>query len=232
MARLILIPSPFTGPSGWRATAERLPDAAAADYGGVQSPDWYEGVARRVAVQATNRATSRAGDAPWIAVLHSGAGGFAPALARQSPDLAGLIFADAILPHPGVSVIDNAPPELAHRLRERTEAGRLRPWNEWFDADPSARLIPDPAARAAFVADLPRTPFAFLEAPAPEASEWEALPRAYLQLSRAYDDTAARAEALGWPVRRERLHHLAMITHPDRVAARLLELAAAIAPDA
>lgn len=228
MARLILIPSPFTGPSGWRAVAGRLSGALAADYGGVRGPDWYGGMAARVADQVGGRMAG----APWIAVLHSGAGGFAPALARQSPTLAGLIFADAILPHPGVSVIDNAPPELARRLRERTEAGRLRPWTEWFDADPSERLIPDPAARAAFVADLPRTPFAFLEAPAPEASEWEALPKAYLQFSRAYDDTAARAEALGWPVRRERLNHLAMITHPDRVAARLLELAAALAPDA
>jgi len=222
MARLRLAPSPFTGPSGWQATAERLPGALAVDYGGVQAPDWYEGVARRVAAQA--------GEGPWIAVLHSGAGGFAPALAQASAGLAGLIFADAILPHPGLSVLDNAPSDFALRLRERTDEGRLRPWNEWFDEDPILRLIPDPVARGAFTRGLPRTPFAFLEACAPVTSEWEALPKAYLQLSRQYDDTAARAEAMGWPVRRERLNHLAMISHPDVVAARLLELSLALVP--
>lgn len=216
MSRLALIASPFTGASGWAPVAGLLPDALAVDYGDVRGPDWYEGVARRVAAQADGR--------PWIAVLHSGAGGFAPSLAQASRDLAGFIFADAVLPHAGKSVIGNAPPEFAQRLRERTTDGLLAPWNEWFDEDPTLRMIPDPELRAAFVRDLPQTPFAFLEATAPPGAEWEALPCAYLQLSRAYDAASARAEASGWPVHRERRHHLAMLSSPDAVAAMLQRL--------
>jgi hypothetical protein len=215
MTRLVLVHSPFVGPSAWRATAARLPDALAVDYGGVAGPDWYGGVAERVAAQA--------GEAPWVAVLHSGAGGFAPSLAAASASLAGFIFVDAFLPQPGKSVIASAPPEFAERLRAVTTDGRLAPWNRWFDVDPTERMIPDPAARAAFVADLPRTPFAFLEAVAPEDDAWTRLPSAYIQLSRTYAGAAARAAARGWTVRRERSHHLAMASDPAWVADLILE---------
>jgi hypothetical protein len=214
MSRLVLVHSPFVGASAWRGTVERLADAVVAD-AAVRGPDWYGGVAARV--------TAQAGEAPWVAVLHSSAGGFAPSLAAAAPSLAGFIFLDAILPHPGKSAIENAPPAFAERLREVTTDGALAPWNRWFDADPTERMIPDAAARAAFVADLPRTPFAFLEAVAPEHTAWAALPAAYVQLSRAYDGAAARAEAWGWTVRRERSHHLAMASDPAWVARLLTE---------
>lgn len=222
MTRLVLVPSPFVGAVGWRATADALPDAIAVDYGGVSGPDWYEGVARRVAGQADGR--------PWIAVLHSGAGGFAPALATASTDLAGFIFVDAVLPYPGRSNIETAPDDLAQRLRALVTDGRLAPWNQWFGPDPLPRLIPDPEARAAFERDLPRTPFAFLEAVAPEGAAWERLPAGYLQLSKMYEATAERAERRGWIVRRARLHHLAMASHPTQVADLLSEIQAALAP--
>lgn len=217
MTRLVLVHSPFVGPVSWQATAAVLPDAVVVDYGGVRGPDWYGRVGREVAVQA--------GAAPWTAVLHSGAGGFAPALAAASASLAGFVFIDAILPHPGRSVLDTAPAELAAHLRRVTTDGRLAPWNRWFDVDPTPRMIPDADARAAFVADLPRTPFAFLEAVAPDHAGWEALPAAYLQLSRTYHQTADRAAARGWTVRRERLHHLAMASDPRRIAELLNEAA-------
>lgn len=214
--RLVLVVSPFTGAGAWSPVAAALPDAVAADHGGVKGPDWYEGVAHRLALQADGR--------PWIGVLHSGAGGFAPSLARASRDLAGLVFADAILPHPGRSVLENAPAAFAQRLRDRTTDGRLAPWNEWFDQDPTLRMVLDPRARTAFVRDLPRTPFAFLEAVAPEAAGWERLPCGYLQLSRSYEATRARAEAMGWPAASARLHHLAMLSEPQQVAALLTAL--------
>jgi hypothetical protein len=217
MTRLILVPSPFVGAVSWQAAADALPDALAVDYGGVSGPDWYEAVARRIGVQADGR--------PWIAVLHSGAGGFAPALASAAADLAGFIFVDAVLPYPGRSNIETAPQPLADRLRALATDGRLAPWNRWFDADPLPRLIPDPEMRAAFERDLPRVPFAFLEAVSPAGSEWERLPSAYLQLSKTYDATADKAEQRGWPVRRARLHHLAMASHPAVVADLLLETA-------
>ncbi len=45
-----------------------------------------------------------------------------------------------------------------------------------------------------------------------------------------YDGAARRiAAAFGWMVRRERLHHLAMLTHPDRLTGILAEVADALA---
>jgi hypothetical protein len=162
--------------------ADVLPDAVVADYGGVSAPDWYEGVARRVAAQCDGR--------PWIAVLHSGAGGFAPTLAAAAKDLAGIIFVDAVLPYPGKSYLENAPADLAAQLRRLTRDGYLAPWNAWFEIDPTPRLIPDSAARDLFVKDLPRVPFAFLEEVSRADSDWERLPAAYVQLSKIYEDTA------------------------------------------
>jgi hypothetical protein len=215
MTRFVLVHSPFVGPVAWRATAALLPDAVVADYGGVRGPDWYGRVGGTVAAQA--------GDAPWTAVLHSGAGGFAPALAAAAPRLAGFIFIDAILPHPGRSVLETAPADLAAHLRRITTDGLLAPWNAWFGEDPTERMIPDADRRAAFGRELPRTPFAFLEAVAPDQTQWEAIPAAYIQLSRTYDGAADRAAARGWTVRRERLHHLAMASDPGRIADLLLE---------
>ena len=100
----------------------------------------------------------------------------------------------------------------------------LAPWNSWFDADPTERMIPDPAARAAFIAAQPRVPFAFLEAPCVGSSAWALLPSAYLQLSRVYAEDADAAEARGWPVCRLHIHHLAMASDPAAVASWLAEL--------
>lgn len=213
MARLALVPSPFTGAAAWRPVAERLPDAVAVDYGGVSGPDWYDGVAARVAAAM--------GQGAWVAVLHSGAGGFAPALAEAGA--AGLIFVDAVRPHPGRSLreVDAA---FVEYLAARADDGLLPPWNRWFEKDLLAEALPDAAQRAAFVAELPRTPLAFLDAVPPLSEAWEALPAAYLQLSHRYGAQADWAEGRGWPVRRAAMHHLAMASHPAEVAALLNDL--------
>jgi hypothetical protein len=222
MARLVFVPSPFVGAQSCRATAEACSGAVVADYRPLEGPDWYERVAARVAAQA--------GEGPWIAVLHSGAGGLAPALADAAPGLAGFVFVDAVMPYAGKTCLENAPDWLAEAMgRLNGPDGRLAPWHRWFPEDPLPRLIPDAAGRAAFEADLPRTPFAFLEALSQPATAWAAIPAAYLQLSRGYAATADAAEARGWLVRRARLHHLAMATHSQQVAALIGELAAALA---
>jgi hypothetical protein len=214
MMRLALIPSPFVGASSWQPTAECLPDAIAVDYGGLSPPDWYDGIARRIA--------ARVDDRPWVAVLHSGAGGFAPAIASAAHNLSGFIFVDAVLPHPGKSILENAPIRFAEVLKRATVNGILKPWNEWFESDPAVLLISDADTRTNFVRDLPRVPFAFLEAKTPVESDWERLPSAYLQLSQVYEKTAAEAERRGWFVQREDMHHLAMASDPTRVA-KILE---------
>lgn len=215
MPRLALVPSPFTGAEAWRPLSEHLPAAMAVDYGGVRAPDWYDGVAARVA--------EAIGPGPWIAVLHSGAGAFAPSLAGAGA--AGLIFVDAVRPHPGRS-LRQVDPDIVTRLEARASDGRLEPWNRWFEQDPLPRLLPDEAMRAAFVADLPRPSVAFLDAVAPDIDAWERLPAAYVQLSRRYAAQAEWAVARGWPVRRAELHHLAPASHPDAVADLLGEVAA------
>lgn len=218
MARLALVPSPFTGAAAWRPTAERLPGATAVDYGGVRAADGYDGVARRVA--------EAMGEGSWIAVLHSGAGAFAPSLAEGGAG--GLIFVDAVRPHPGRS-LRQVDPDIAAHLEAGASDGRLAPWNLWFDQDPLPRFLPDPAARAVFVADLPRPPMAFLDAVAPASDAWERLPAAYLQLSRRYAAQADWAEARGLPVARADLHHLAMASHPAEVALLIGSLACKVA---
>jgi hypothetical protein len=219
MPRLVLVASPFVGAQSWRAAAAELADAVVADYRPLEGPHWYETVAARVAAQA--------GEGPWIAALHSGAGGFAPALADAAPALAGFVFVDAVLPYPGRTCLENAPAWLANTMRRLNGPdGRLAPWNRWFPQDPLPRLIPDAAARAAFEADLPATPFAFLEALSKPSSAWARLPAAYLQLSQGYADTADAAAARGWPVRRARLHHLAAVSHPAETADLIGGLAA------
>jgi pimeloyl-ACP methyl ester carboxylesterase len=197
--------------TGWASTA--------VDYGGVSGPDWYGGAATRIA--------KTLGDAnPLVLVVHSGAGGFVPSLAAALADrVAGFLFVDAVMPYPGKRWFDTASPVLAKRVREIAEDGLLPPWDTWFGPGAIEALIPDPARRAAFSADLPRVPLAYLEAVASPGEAWPARPCGYLQLSEACATEADQAEALGWSVRRERLNHLAMLTHPDRVAAILAEMA-------
>lgn len=220
--RFALVPSPFTGAAAWAPTAARLAEAVAVDYGGVSGPEWYDGSAARIAARMD-------GGGPWIAVLHSGAGAFAPSLVEAASQLAGFIFADAVRPHPGrsLSEVDGA---FVEYLAARAVDGRLPPWNRWFEKDLLAQAMPDAADREAFVADLPRTPAAFLEATAPETSAWEAVPAAYLRLSPRYEMQTAWAESRGWPVVRADLNHLATATHPAEVAAHLTALAQRLAP--
>ena len=226
--RLALIHSPLVGPSMWRLVAASLAaqgvSAEAVDYGGVSAPDWYEGAASRIA-----RAIS--GDGPLMLGLHSGAGALAPCLATRLGDrLAGLIFVDALMPHPGRSWFETAPPSLARRLRRLARDGILPPWDEWFGAEGLVKLVPDAAVRAAFCADLPRLPIAYLEAPAPAGDDLRTVPAAYLQLSDGYAAEAEAAEMRGWAVRREPSHHLAMLTEPARLVQMLAEMTRKLGP--
>jgi hypothetical protein len=220
--RLALIHSPLVGPSARRPTAGALQDrglnALAVDYGGVSGPDWYGGATSRIA-------EALSGDDPLVLVAHSGAGGFIPGLVdAMGSRVAGFVLVDAVMPYPGRRWLDTAPPALVERVSELAEDGVLPPWDVWFGRKPIARLLSDPALSAEFSADLPRVPFAYLQAIAPDADAWRSRPAGYVQLSDGYAAEAAEAEALGWPVRREALHHLAMLTHPARVAAVLSEM--------
>jgi hypothetical protein len=221
--RLALVHSPLVGPSAWRLTERAINHAGgsaiAVNYGGVAGPDWYAGATRRIALALS-------GDQPTVLVVHSGAGAFIPSLVDELGDgLAGYILVDAVMPYPGRSWLDTAPSALATRLRQLEKNGLLPPWDTWFGEGATATILPDATLRASFTADLPRLPWGYFEAIAPDVWSWSGEPAAYLQLSEACAADADQAAALGWNVKREPLNHLAMLSHPDRLAAILSSMA-------
>lgn len=211
--RQALIPSPFLGVASWSFVAALLEGAYVVDYGGVAEPDWFDGAARRIAAKVD--------DQPWIAVLHSSAGAFAPSLAATSANLRGLIFVDAVLPHPGKSAAETAPAAQIDALRKITSDGLLARWDQWFSTGVVEAWIPDQQARTAFLADIPQVPFAFLEARVPIDTRWEHLPARYVRLSDGFERQAIRAEESGWEVARLDSSHLGMVSSAHKLAAVL-----------
>ena len=230
MARLILLHSPFVGPASWGGVAAGLEARGHA----VTTPPWprlepiQEGFYRTLARDMAARIEAgdvEGGGGPPILVTHSGGGALIPALeAALTTPPAAVILVDAILPHPGKSWMDNAPPQLAVQLRNGVDMGLLPSWDQWWPPGALARLVPDPAALMALTSELEGLPLDFLEEAAPAMTLQS--PAAYLQLSGAYDDEGQYAVRQGWPVVRLPLHHLAMLTHAEAVAGAIHGLAA------
>lgn len=84
-----------------------------------------------------------------------------------------------------------------------------------------AELISDPQARQQFAAGCPRLPLAWFEEVHPSVPQWPDAPAAYLQLSEAYENEAATARELGWPVTERISRHLAPLTDSAMVAEAL-----------
>jgi len=167
-----------------------------------------------------------AGRSPAVLVAHSGAGPLLPGLAaRLQTPVAGLVFVDALFPHPGRSWFDTAPPDLRAHLRAGAEGGLLPAWSGWWPPGALERLIPDAELRAGLLAELEPLPVDYFEEPAPEA-DLAGAPCAYLQLSGAYEEDASRAVRQGWPVVRLPLSHLAIVTQPRAVASAIEALVA------
>jgi hypothetical protein len=229
--RFVLLHSPLLGPLTWQAAAGELARRGHV----VDAPAWppLSGIAERFyGALADNVAATLAASADkLVLVAHSGAGALLPAVAdRLGGRVAGAIFADAILPHPGRSWFDTAPAEMRERLRAGALMGELPSWDEWWPPGALERLVPDPDLREALVAELEPLPLAYFEEEAPSAPL--PAPAAYLQLSGAYDDESQVAARSGWPLVRLPLHHLAMLTNPEPVAAALESLAARLAEPA
>lgn len=229
MARFVLLHSPLLGPLSWRGVAERLRALGHE----AEAPAWPRLVEteepyypRLVEALAGEVAADPA--TPVVLAGHSGAGALLPALAaRLATPVAGVVFVDAILPHPGRSWFDTAPANLRDDLRAGAQAGLLPPWHDWWPPGALERLIPDATLRAAVIDELTPIPAAYFEEPAPEA-DLEA-PAAYLKLSDSYEDEARLANRQGWPLIRLPLHHLAPLTHAEAVALALQGLAERLA---
>jgi hypothetical protein len=224
MANFILVHSPLLGPLTWRAVAGALRQRGhAADV----SP-WPKISQMREPLYPSLADTLAMGlgghEKPQILVAHSGAGALIPEVAKRFiAPIAGVIYADAILPHPGRSWFDTAPEPLRAQLRAGAPFGELPKWDEWWPPGALERLLPDQQQRDALIAELEPPPLAYFEEQAP-LTQWNG-PTAYLQLSGAYDDEGQYAVRQGWPVVRLPLHHLAMLTHAEAVAGAIHGLA-------
>jgi pimeloyl-ACP methyl ester carboxylesterase len=225
-ARLVLVHSPLVGCGTWGPIANDLagdgyavavPDLAGTVTAG---PPYHLRQAQVIAGWAAGQ--------PVILIGHSRAG---PLLATAGTMLGeivrGYVFVDARLPAPGHSWLETVQPGLAARLREMADPrGWLPPWSQWWAEEELAALLPDPAVRQHFTAGCPRLPMAMLEEVHPPAPGWPNAPSGYLQLSEAYEGDAARARELGWPVRQQLSHHLALLTEPGQVAREIRQLIA------
>ena len=224
-ARLLLVHSPLVGCGTWEPIAKdlagdgyavTLPDLAGTVTAG---PPYHLRQAQVIADSAGGR--------PAVLIGHSGAG---PLLATAGMMLAegvrGYVFVDAGLPTPGRSWMETVPPDLAAQLRAMADPqGWLPPWSQWWGDEELAALVPDPAVRQHFATGCPRLPLAMFEEIHPSVPGWPNASGGYLQLSEAYEDEAARASELGWPVRKRLSHHLALLTEPGQVAREVRKLA-------
>jgi len=228
-ARVLLVHSPLVGSATW--------DLVAADLAGrvceVDVPDLTGTVTAGppyCSRQAEVIARSAAGQ-PAILIGHSGAGPLLAAAGAILGQVRGYVFVDAGLPNPGQSWMETAPSELAAQLRDMADGqGWLPPWPQWWGDEVLAELIPDPAVRRHFAAGCPRLPLAMFEEVHPLVPQWPDAPAGYLQLSEAYENQAATARELGWPVAERASHHLAPLTTPALVAESLRELLGQIRP--
>jgi pimeloyl-ACP methyl ester carboxylesterase len=223
-ARLLLVPSPLVGSATWEPVAT---DLAAAGYT-VTVPDLAGTLAagptyhlRQAQVVACSAAAREV-----ILVGYSRAGSLLATIGTMlGQRVRGYIFVDARMPTPGYSWMQTTSPDLVARLRQMADVqGWLPPWSQWWGEEELAALLPDPGLRKRFTAGCPRLPLAMFEEIDPPAPGWPAAPGGYLQLSEAYDDEAARARDLGWPVRELPSHHLALLTRPGQVAREIREL--------
>jgi pimeloyl-ACP methyl ester carboxylesterase len=219
-APILLLHSPLVGPCAWAACGAALAArgrevrVAALPTGLV--PPFYAAMAA---------ATAKDLEAPATLVVHSGAGALVPAIAAAAPGrVRSVIFADAILPHPGRSWFDTAGADLGQALRAVSGDGLVPSWDQWFPPDTLGKLLPDVNHRATFLAELKPVPLAYLEEMAPEIELPPRTPWGYLRLSKAYEREAAEARRVGAPTLRTDLHHLAMMTDPEAVATSLLQL--------
>ncbi|PWK89090.1 alpha/beta hydrolase family protein [Lentzea atacamensis] len=219
MLTVVLMHSPFLGPSSMRPLADELAsDGVAVLLVDLQMTVNEAPVHQRL-IGAFADALEDAGvTGPLVLVGHSGAGpllpGFADALELE---VAGLVFLDSDLPTPGKAWRETVDPALVRQVKASVRDGRLPRWDRWFDTDP-LRLVPA-GLREEMRDEAPEVPWEFLKEQRPVV-EWSGA-CGYVLLSPVYEEAAARAEALGWPVERVESHHLAAATSPSAVAAAL-----------
>jgi hypothetical protein len=216
---LLFVHSPVMGPSTWMYTAAVLrengfgcavPDLTAL---ATMDPPYYPKYATAAAA-----AVDESSD-PVVVVGHSAAGALLPAIAEAVGDRThGAVFVDAMLPQPGRSWFDTAPPGPEAQLRGLADHGLLPPWHEWFPRGSLEALVPDQARRRRLIAEIPRLQVAYFDEPAPPAQFAKSVAGAFLRLGPPFDPAADTADRLGWWVARKDWDHLRMLSAPEAVA--------------
>jgi hypothetical protein len=229
----VLIHSPVVGALTWQPTARLLRERGhtscvpTLDIAGARPPYWSS-LAGRVAEAARDLPP----DEPLILVTHSAAGLIVPAVrsALAERTVRAYVFVDAALPENGATLGDLIPADAGvtvDALRARAEDGWLPPLGADWPEAAWAALIPDMTRRARFRAEVPRVPVALYDDPTPIAATWPDAPCCYLQFSRLYATTEARARESGWTTRELRGEHFHMLVEPLDVALALIDLAEA-----
>ncbi len=216
---LLFVHSPVAGPSTWVYTAEVLQKkgfrCAAPDLTAVATlgPPYYPKHAA-AAAEAVDDISDTV-----VVVGHSAAGALLPAIAEAVGDRTkGAVFVDAMLPQPGRSWFDTAPPGFEAQLRNLADDGVLPPYDEWFPPGTLAELVSDRARRDRLIAEIPRLPVAYFDELAPPSRFAESVACAFVRLGAPFDAAADKAQRLGWWVARRDWDHLRMISDPDAVA--------------
>lgn len=219
MTTLLFVHSPVAGPSTWIYTAEVLQQSGfgcvVPDLTGVATtgPPYCPKYAKAAAAAVDG------GVDPVVLVGHSAGGALLPAIAEAVGDrTTGAVFVDAMLPQPGRSWFDTAPPGLEAQLRGLATDGVLPPYHEWFPPGALADWVPDAARRRRLIAEIPRMPLAYFDEPAPPARFAQSVACAFVRLGAPFDAAAAKAQRLGWWVARRDWDHLRMLSDPEAVA--------------
>jgi len=214
-AHFVLIPSPLCGPVSWEPVAAALRQRGVAatisslSDGDPALPYWQQYAA--TAAEA-------------LVALPADMGPLLPSIERAAGrPVGGYFFADAGLPHPGLSRLDEMTqivPALAATLRaDLTVGGRYPTW----DDNALRPLIPDSTRRATTLAELRPRPLAFFTEALPMVAAWPDAPCAYLRFSAAYDRHAA-ARTRGWPTRAFDRGHFHQLVDPEAVTGALIAL--------
>jgi hypothetical protein len=223
---LVLVHSPLIGPTSWLAVADALERRGRVvvvpsllTVASAPVPQWRH-------IPETVQLALSDLQGPIVLVGHSGAGLLLPVIADAlTAEVAALVFVDSFLP-PAAGPVELAPAAFMDQLRTMATDDVLPPWSRWFGDDAMRELVHDENLRVALEREMPRVPLSYFESAVPLPEDWLRRPCAYLLLSPdTYGQSAAEAQALGWPVRAVRgAHHLSIATDPIPITEALLEL--------
>ncbi len=224
---VVLVHSPLVGPFTWSLVERSLQASgfdvlvpALIDIGKTPPPYWQQ-----YAESVRQSLASVPEERPLVLVGHSGAGPLLPALAQAAQHPVQVyIFADAGLPHPGRSQLDEmeaSVPEIAQELRQLLASGKRFP--DWSEEDLS-EVIPDTHIRRRMLAELQPRGRDFFEEVMPVVHEWPDAPAGYLLFTEGYRHFLEQAQRAGWPSHTFQAGHFHMLVEPDKVAATIVEL--------